>query len=141
MSEQPHPRLDALLDGELGPEDAARAEEHLTGCAACRDLAAATRALARALPRPPAPVPAGFAAATRARALGRRLPEAPLWWTLIPLEWRAGLAALLLLAAAAGVRAGNALASARSQDAELAAALAAPASDAVAAAAGAEVAR
>lgn len=50
--------LDAFVDGELGPADAARVEAHLPVCAPCREAVAATRALKAsfaALPETPAP--------------------------------------------------------------------------------------
>ena len=50
--------LDAFVDGELRPSDAARVEAHLPSCAACREAIAATRALKAslaALPEAPAP--------------------------------------------------------------------------------------
>ncbi len=134
MHDRTHLRIEALLDGELAGEAAALASAHLARCGECQRAWAADQALAEALAEPAAPLPAGFAAATRRRALARRRPEAPLWWLALPTPWRAGLAALLLLAAVAGARIGEAVAADRSAAAALAAALDAPALEAMAAA-------
>ncbi|HVN76683.1 MAG TPA: zf-HC2 domain-containing protein [Thermoanaerobaculaceae bacterium] len=136
MSDHTHPRLDALLDGELGPAEAARVETHAAGCERCRLALAEARALGERLTEPVPSLPAGFAAWARRRALARRWPEPPLWWLGVPVAWRAGLAALLLLAALAGARIGAALASDRFVASDLAAALDAPAADAITTAAG-----
>ncbi|HET7294849.1 MAG TPA: zf-HC2 domain-containing protein, partial [Vicinamibacteria bacterium] len=60
MSCEPE-RITGWVDGELGPEDRARVDEHLRSCAACREQAEeekALRARLRALPdvEPPAAV-------------------------------------------------------------------------------------
>lgn len=141
MSDETHPHIDAYLDGQLAPDDAARAATHVAGCPACQKEVAEARLLEDALAQPVVAVAAGFAPSTRERALGRRMPETPLWWLTLPAPLRAGLAALLLLAALAGVRIGNAMAGSRSEAAQLAAALDTPAADAMVAAAGAEVRR
>ena len=129
-----HLRLEAFVDGELAATEAARAEAHLASCAKCRRAVAATRALNAALAEPLPVVLPAFAARTRARAFGRRLPPAPLWWLAMPAPWRLGLAALLAVAALVGARLGQTVAAERSNAAELAAALAAPATEAVLAA-------
>lgn len=133
MRERTHPRVDALLDGELAGEARERALAHLPRCAQCRLAVGTYRALAEALPAPVAPLPAGFVAATHRRALTRRRPDAPLWWLALPAAWRVGLAALLLLAALAGARLGQVVTADRSAATELAAAVDAPALGAMAA--------
>ncbi|TAM54969.1 MAG: hypothetical protein EPN53_03325 [Acidobacteria bacterium] len=134
MRDRTHPRIEALLDGELAGEEAARAAAHVTRCGECQGAVAAYRALGEALAAPEAPLPVGFAAATRRRAVARRRPEAPLWWLTLPAPWRAGLVALLALAALAGARLGETVAADRSAATQLAAALDAPAAAAIAAA-------
>lgn len=141
MSDHTHPRIDAFLDGELAGDEAVRAQEHVSRCLVCQRSVAAARALDSALAESMPAVPAGFARATRERALGRRVPEAPLWWLALPNPWRAGLAALLLLAAVAGVRLGESVAADRPNATELAAALGAPATDVMLASSGAGVGR
>lgn len=130
----PHLRLEAFVDGELAATEAARAEAHLASCAGCRQGVTATRALDEALAEPLPAAPPSFAARTCARALGRRLPAVPLWWLALPAPWRLGLAALLAVAAVAGARLGQVVTADRSADAELAAALAEPATEAILAA-------
>jgi len=101
-------RLDELVDGELGPAERERAEEHLADCMACRRRAEATRALmalASGLPRAVEPardlwpsivekgdIP-GFPLVQR--ATGRR-PA----WRRYGLAAAASLAGVLLLASA-----------------------------------------
>jgi predicted anti-sigma-YlaC factor YlaD len=59
------------LEGELGPYDAAKLEEHLEGCAACRDALAERRVLHEAFTGlPPFEVPEDFA-----RSVMDSLPE------------------------------------------------------------------
>jgi predicted anti-sigma-YlaC factor YlaD len=59
------------LEGELGPYDAAKLEEHLEACAACRDALAERRALHEAFTSlPPFEVPEDFA-----RSVMDSLPE------------------------------------------------------------------
>lgn len=139
MSDHTHPRIEAFHDGELPAGETARAETHLSGCAVCQRALAAMRTLDATLTEPMAAIPARFATTTRALALRRRLPEVPLWWLALPALWRAGLAALLLLAAIAGVRLGETVMADRSNAAELAAALDTPVTDAMLALPGAEV--
>jgi hypothetical protein len=51
-----------FLEGELGPYDAAKLEEHVETCAACRDVLAERRVLHEAFKTlPPFEVPEGFA--------------------------------------------------------------------------------
>jgi hypothetical protein len=60
------------LEGELGPYDAAKLEEHVEGCAACRDALAERRVLHEAFTGlPPFEVPKDFA-----RSVMDSLPEA-----------------------------------------------------------------
>ncbi len=101
-------RLDAWLDGELDPAEAAEVERHLAGCATCRAEADAIRSIladARALPRsiPPArelwtgisgrvtPAPGG----TTRRRLGAAIAVPRSLWT------RVAAAILLMLFGAA----------------------------------------
>lgn len=59
------------LEGELGPYDARKLEEHLDGCPACREALAERRLLHEAFTTlPPFEVPAGFA-----RSVMDSLPE------------------------------------------------------------------
>jgi len=59
------------LEGELGPYDARKLEEHVERCAACRDALAERRLLHEAFTTlPPFEVPEGFA-----RSVMERLPE------------------------------------------------------------------
>jgi anti-sigma factor RsiW len=66
-------RLEAYVDGELEPEEQARFEDHLSGCAECRDALASRREL-RTLAREVLgrPAPADLKA-----ELARRLAESP----------------------------------------------------------------
>jgi len=100
-------RLDAYLDGELSPDAAAAVESHLEGCPACRAAAQAASEIDGILGGERHPLPAGFAARVAAEARGRRTPVAPLWWLALPASWRAGLAAVLVLAAAGGMLLGQ----------------------------------
>ena len=134
MSGDRHLRVGAFIDGELAAAEAAQVEGHLAGCEQCRRAVAEARALSAALPEPLPALPPDFTARTRARALARRLPEAPLWWLAVPAPWRLGLAALLVLAAVAGARLGETVATDRTAATELAAALEAPATQALLAA-------
>jgi anti-sigma factor RsiW len=138
MRDRTHARLDALLDGELVQGEEAQARAHVAACAECRATLAGVRALDAALREPVPAVPAGFAAAARERALRRRLPEAPLWWLALPVPLRAGATVLLLLAALAGARLGDAVAARHLETVELAAALDTPATDAMTASTGRE---
>jgi predicted anti-sigma-YlaC factor YlaD len=53
--------IDLYLEGELGPYDAAKLEEHIETCAACRDMLAERRVLHEAFTTlPPFDVPEGF---------------------------------------------------------------------------------
>jgi negative regulator of sigma E activity len=87
-------RITALVDGELPAAEARLLEEHLAGCAACREARAAEEGIAarlRAAPRPA--LPAGFARGVMDRVASapapgeaasegepaRILPFAPLW--------------------------------------------------------------
>ena len=87
-----HPRPQDLyfyLEGELGPYEAAKLEEHLDVCAACREALAERRLLHEAfVSLPPFEVPEGFAAAVM-----EKLPE--------PEAARSGWLAPLAAAAAA----------------------------------------
>ena len=141
MSDHTHPRLEAFHDGELSAGETARVEAHVSDCAECQGALEEMRTLDTLLAEPVAAIPAGFVAATRALAFGRRLPEAPFWWLALPAPWRAGLAAQLLVAAVAGVRLGETVPAGRSDAAELAAALDSPATDAMLAPPGLEVPR
>ena len=105
-----HLRLDAFLDGELQPIEEAAAKVHLDACATCQRAAAASRAVAEALGRPLPQLAPAFVARTCERALGRRLPSAPMWWLAVPAPWRVALAAFVVLAALAGARIGRSLA-------------------------------
>ena len=125
-----HPRLDAFLDGELDPVAAGAAKEHLDSCSTCQCAAAESRAVAEALVQPLPPLAPAFVARTRERALGRRLPSAPLWWLAVPAPWRVALAALVVLAALAGARIGRTL-SDHAIAAQLVASLESPASAAM----------
>jgi len=104
-----HPRLDAFLDGELGPVEAAAVQAHLEACVTCHHAAAAARAVGEALEQLLPPLTPAFVARTRERALARRLPAAPLWWLAVPAPWRVALAGLVVLAALAGARIGHTL--------------------------------
>ena len=72
MTSCPRPEnLYLYLEGELGPYDAAKLEEHLEGCAACRDALAERRVLHEAFTGlPPFEVPEDFA-----RSVMDSLPE------------------------------------------------------------------
>lgn len=129
-----HLRLEAFVDGELTTTDAAQVEAHLAACAECRRAVAATRALNDVLAEPLPVVLQGYVARTCVRALGRRLPAAPLWWLALPAPWRLGLATLLAVAALVGARLGQVVKADRFATAELAAALATPATEALLAA-------
>jgi len=91
----PCPRPEDLyfyLEGELGPYDAAKLEEHIEGCDACREALAERRRLHEAfVSLPPFEVPEGFA-----RSVMESLPEPE----KRPLAW---LAPLVTAAAALGV--------------------------------------
>jgi anti-sigma factor RsiW len=84
--------LDLYLEGELGPYDARKLEEHLEDCPACREALEERRALLEAFASlPPFEVPEGFAKSVMA-ALPE--PEAPKAVWLGPLL--AGTAALAI---------------------------------------------
>ncbi len=134
MRDHTHPRIHAWYDGELAPGDAETIAAHVAACSDCASAAAALRTLGVAMVEPTMRVPAGFAEATRRRALRRRLPEPPLWWLALPVSWRAGLAVLLIVAAIVGVRLGDRLTSGSSDLAELAAAFDSPAANVLTAA-------
>ena len=72
MTTCPRPEnLYLYLEGELGPYDAAKLEEHIEGCAACRDALAERRVLHEAFTGlPPFEVPEDFA-----RSVMDNLPE------------------------------------------------------------------
>lgn len=72
MTTCPRPEnLYLYLEGELGPYDAAKLEEHIEGCAACRDALAERRVLHEAFTGlPPFEVPEDFA-----RSVMDSLPE------------------------------------------------------------------
>ena len=72
MTSCPRPEnLYLYLEGELGPYDAAKLEEHIEGCAACRDALAERRVLHEAFTGlPPFEVPEDFA-----RSVMDSLPE------------------------------------------------------------------
>jgi anti-sigma factor RsiW len=131
-----HRRVDAFLDGELLEPDAPTVRAHLASCEPCRRLVSQAQALVSAIGQPIRPLPAGFAARTRERAFGRRLPAAPLWWLGLPQPLRLGLAALLAVSVLAGARLGRTVHESRSPAAELAAALDSPATSALLAEAG-----
>ncbi|HUK14224.1 MAG TPA: zf-HC2 domain-containing protein [Thermoanaerobaculaceae bacterium] len=126
-----HQRIHAYLDGELDAAGLRAVEAHLAGCRACREALAAARALGEALGATAPPLAPAFVAATRARALGRGLPLAPLWWRGLPVAWRAGMAALAAVALVVGAQLGREVAADRAAAADLAAALDAPATAAL----------
>ncbi len=83
--------LQALLDGALPPDDAARVRDHLAACGTCRARFDALRLVHEALSTQPEPEPSpDLAAAIIARArpqrgLARRPVFVPVWlegWTL-----------------------------------------------------------
>jgi anti-sigma factor RsiW len=77
--------LSALLDGMLGPDEAAAVHAHLAGCDLCRaELRAVSEARAWVRALPPVEPPIGFG--------HRRRPEE---------GWRRGVAAMVATAAAA----------------------------------------
>ncbi len=76
------PLLGAYVDQELSPEELARVEGHLAGCARCRSLVARHLAVAQAISRLPAPrVPDGFASRVLAHPslVHARLMRRPAW--------------------------------------------------------------
>ena len=83
--------LQALLDGALPPNEAARLRDHLAACAPCRarfdSLRFVHEALSTQLEPEPSPdlAPAIMARARAERGLARRPPLVPVWlegWTL-----------------------------------------------------------
>lgn len=102
-----HTRLDAYLDGGLPATAAAAVEAHLRDCPACRAESEATADVDSLASSTALALPPEFAAAVRARAVGRRAPLAPLWWLSLPPSWRLGLASLFVLAALGGLRLGR----------------------------------
>lgn len=83
--------LQALLDGALSPDEAARVRAHLATCAPCRARFDALRLVHEALSTQPEPepspdlAPAIIARARAQRGLRRRPPLVPVWlegWTL-----------------------------------------------------------
>jgi anti-sigma factor RsiW len=100
-------RLDAHLDRELEPREERDAAEHIEVCAACRDVVDTDALLGELLAEPLPEVTSAFVRATVSRATAARRPSAPLWWVSLPVSWRVGFAALLLLATLAGLRSGR----------------------------------
>ena len=106
---QAEPLLAHAADGTLDGDRRAALDDHLQGCAACRDALVAQRA-ARALlaARPVTPVPAGFSARVMAALPERQPAPTALRW-LDALDWRtwtlrlAPLAGALFVGAALGL--------------------------------------
>jgi len=121
-----HPRLDAYFDGEATSEEARAIEAHLAACLPCRRAVAEAHLLAEALSGPEPPLPPGFPVRVRERAVGNRLPAAPLWWLFLPPVWRAGVAAAFVLAILTGSWLGRTLAPKPTLEAELVAVFNAP---------------
>ncbi len=74
-----HPLIQADVDGELAPAEAARVGAHLDGCPACTETQARLLALSGRLRRelPYYPAPDALRAAVRARVAAMSSPEAP----------------------------------------------------------------
>ena len=93
---------DLLRGSELDPERAGISEAHARECPSCRAAMAADGLLRAYLAEPAPPVSGAFLRDTCARAFSEGRPSAPLWWVALPVSWRLGLAALLVLAALGG---------------------------------------
>jgi mycothiol system anti-sigma-R factor len=102
--------IDALLDGELDPKNAAEVEEHLAGCASCKQRYEARRAVSSNMRRlelgyaAPEALRARIAAALEAEqaqqtegAVARRVTRGPARWFMLA-GWPVALAASALLA-------------------------------------------
>lgn len=88
--------INRFLDGELAPEEGARFEEHLAGCAACRRELDQMRGLFAVLGSLEAqPAPGGMAEAVLARA---PRPSAPPWFRWVLAAQAAATGMLLVLA-------------------------------------------
>jgi len=90
-------------DGGLSPEDRARVEDHLTGCARCRDEIALSRnavASLRRLSDRPAPAGVASAAIEESRSRGRPAAAArpPRWYRFAPVAAAAAIVLLLVIA-------------------------------------------
>lgn len=97
-----------LVDGDLGPDEAAAVEAHLASCPSCRDLARGFRADRPAFPEPELPPGfwASFDARLRAR-LPRRSSLLRRMWEVrvaVPVPALVAAAAALILLGAVGAR-------------------------------------
>lgn len=100
--------ISAYVDGEIPPEEARLLEEHLAGCAGCRDLVRRMRTLDEGLALSGGDVPPGFRERVFARLdregllpRPRILPASWLRWAPVPLA-AAAAAVLLVLAVREG---------------------------------------
>jgi putative zinc finger protein len=91
VTDHPDQMLAEYADGALGPEDRATVDEHLAGCATCREeLALARSARERLADLPELPAPAGLELAVR-----RQAPSGPsrVWRVAAPIAAAAVLVA------------------------------------------------
>ena len=101
----PHLDVENGLDLDAQGRDAARA--HAAECPDCAAKLDADDVVMDFLKLPPPPLSLGFVTRTCAKAVEAGTPTAPLWWVSLPLSWRLGFAALVVLAALGGYRAGS----------------------------------
>jgi hypothetical protein len=98
--------LEVAEGRELDPERRSPDREHAAQCPECAAKLWADDLVMSCLKTQPPDLPDGFVMTTCAKAIGAGAPTAPLWWVSVPLTWRLGFAALFVLAALAGFRAG-----------------------------------
>ena len=96
---EPHIAVEEGLELGAGLKD--RILEHASRCPECAAKVKADGLLMAFLEAPPESLPPGFAARICDKAVRGDAP-APLWWVALPLSWRLGLAALLVVAAFGG---------------------------------------
>ena len=96
----PEERISTWIDGELSERDAAAVDEHVAGCASCRDLVASLRSVSQYCE---AEVPSDPGFLVRFRERRDEVSVAP-WWTwrqlalrLVPLATAVLVAAIVAL--------------------------------------------
>ena len=101
------PHLDVNEGFELDARGRDAARAHAAECAECAAKLDADDLVMGFLKLPPPDLAPGFVTRTCAKAIAADGLSAPLWWFSLPLSWRLGFAALFVLAALGGYRAGS----------------------------------
>ena len=100
------PHLDIRIGLELDAQGREAARQHAAECPECAAKLDADDLVMDFLKLPPPRLSPGFVTRICANAVDAGTPTAPMWWVSLPLSWRLGFAALLVLAALGGYRAG-----------------------------------